>query len=161
MSEITGGVRVRTAVWPDLHDLRRIYRAAALSNSGDVDALLTRPEFLEYEGTAVGAGTTRVAQRQHAGVLLIVGFATVSLGEHGEPELDDLFVDPPWQRHGVALRLVEDAADRLRGSGHTRLWVTGNPHASAFYRAAGFVGTGRVETELGPGLRLHRVIPAR
>jgi hypothetical protein len=33
------------------------------------------------------------------------------------------------------------------------LWDTGNPHASRFYAAVGFVGIKPVATELGPGLR--------
>ncbi|GGL31592.1 GNAT family N-acetyltransferase [Phycicoccus endophyticus] len=160
MSELAGSIRVRTAVWADLPDLRRIYRAAALSNAGDVAALSSRPEFLEFEGPWIDAGATRVAQTQPAGVPLILGFATVSRVGRGEPELDDLFVDPAWQRRGVAMRLVEDAVHRLGRSGDTRLWVTGNPHAAAFYRAAGFIGSERVETELGPGLRLYRRVPA-
>lgn len=86
-------------------------------------------------------------------------FATVDLGEQGEPELDDLFVEQQWQRQGVARRLVEDAVETLRVSGHERRWVTGNPHASAFYAAVGFVGTDR-DTGLGRGLRLHHRVPA-
>ena len=153
-------VCIRTAVWADLPELRRIFRSAALSNAGDVEGLLARPEFLEFEGLAVGTGGTRVAQTQRAGTAVVVGFATVNLGEQGEPELDDLFVDPQCQRQGVARRLVEDAVETLRGSGRERLWVTGNPHASAFYTATGFLGTERVDTELGPGLRLHHHVPA-
>jgi predicted N-acetyltransferase YhbS len=79
----------------------------------------------------------------------------VTVGDAGEAELDDLFVDPQWHRRGVAQRLIQDAIQTVHKSGHQRLWVTGNPHASAFYAAVGFVGSERVTTELGPGLRLH------
>jgi GNAT superfamily N-acetyltransferase len=85
----------------------------------------------------------------------ILGFATVTVGDVAEPELDDLFVDPQWHRRGDARRLIDDAAQTVRQTGRQRLWVTGNPHASAFCAAVGFVGSEPVATELGPGLRLH------
>ena len=66
-----------------------------------------------------------------------------------------LFVDPQWQRRGVARRLIGDAVQPVRESGRQRLWVTGNPNAVAFYAAVGFLGSERVATKLGPGLRLH------
>jgi hypothetical protein len=34
------------------------------------------------------------------------------------------------------------------------MWVVGNPHALAFYLAAGFVQTEQVATALGDGLRM-------
>ncbi|MGV1009900.1 MAG: GNAT family N-acetyltransferase, partial [Dermatophilaceae bacterium] len=89
------------------------------------------------------------------GVGTILGFATVTVGDVGEPELDDLFVDPQWQRRGVAWRLIQHAVQTVRESGRQRLWVTANPHASVFYAAVGFLGSERVATQLGPGLRLH------
>ena len=145
---------VRTAVTGDLPGLRRVYRAASLSNAGDRAPLLARPEFLDFGGDAVAAGATRLAEPA-SGDRIVLGFATVTVRDGAEPELDDLFVDPAWRRRGVARRLVEDAATGLRASGHRRLWVTGNPHARGFYAAAGFVGSEEVRTELGPGLRLH------
>ncbi len=147
--------RIRTAVPADLPELRRIYRSASLANSGDADRLLARPEFLELAGDSVADGRTRLAETDRGDRPVVLGFATVTVADGGEPELDDLFVDPAWHRRGVARLLVEDAAESLRSAGHQRLWVTGNPHASAFYAAAGFVGSERVETELGPGLRLQ------
>ena len=146
---------IRTAVSADLPELQRIFRSASLSNPGDSGALLSRPEFLHFAGEGIAAGRTRVAVAGPVDAGPILGFATVTVGDAGEPELEDLFVDPRWQRRGVARRLVEDAVQALRASGHHRLWVTGNPHASAFYAAAGFVGSEAVATELGPGLRLH------
>ena len=41
----------------------------------------------------------------------------------------------------------------------TRLEVTGNTHASAFYRAVGFTGATPVATPLGAGVRMHLSIP--
>ncbi|MET7396913.1 GNAT family N-acetyltransferase [Dactylosporangium sp. NPDC005572] len=72
----------------------------------------------------------------------------------GGPELEDLFVDPSRRRRGIATALVRHVAATARAAGHRRLWVTGNEHALAFYRAAGFVLVGEVPTELGTGLRM-------
>jgi GNAT superfamily N-acetyltransferase len=146
---------IRTAVPADLPELQRIFRSASLSNSGDAPLLLARPEFLHFAGEGVVQGRTRVAVAGPEGEGTILGFATVTVGDAGDAELDDLFVDPQWHRRGVAKRLIEDAAQTVHKSGRKRLRVTGNPHASAFYAAVGFVGSERVATELGPGLRLH------
>ena len=142
---------IRPAVPADLPELRRVFRAASLSNPADAPLLLTHPEFLHFTGEGVPEGRTRVAEA--AG--WIVGFATVTEVDGGDVELEDLFVDPPWHRRGVARSLVVDAVEALRGSGRRRLWVVGNPQALAFYRAVGFIGGDAVATELGAGLRLH------
>ena len=146
---------IRTAVPADLPELQRIFRSASLSNPGDAPLLLARPEFLQFAGEGVVQGRTRVAVTGAEGRGAILGFATVTVGDDGEPELEDAFVDPRWQRRGVARRLIEDAVRAVHTSGHQRLWVTANPHAAAFYRAVGFVGSEQVATELGAGLRLH------
>jgi GNAT superfamily N-acetyltransferase len=146
---------VRTAVPADLPELQRIYRSASLSNSLDAPLLLARPEFLHFAGEGVLEGRTRVALASLEGVDTILGFVTVTVPDRGEPELDDLFVDPQWHRRGIARRLIQDAVQTVRKAGRQRLWVTGNPHAFDFYAAVGFVGSERVATELGPGLRLH------
>ena len=69
----------------------------------------------------------------------VVGFATVAAGSDDGAELEDLFVDPGWRRRGIARHLVRHLADAARDTGHRRLWVTGNPHALAFYLAVGLV----------------------
>jgi ribosomal protein S18 acetylase RimI-like enzyme len=48
--------------------------------------------------------------------------------------------------------------DVLRVRGVTRLEVTANPDALGFYRAAGFVETGRADTEFGPAPRMALAI---
>ncbi len=146
---------VRTAVPADLPELQRIYRSASLSNSRDAPVLLARPEFLHFAGEGLEEGRTRLAVADVEDMETALGFATVTVGAVGEPELDDLFVEPRWHRRGIARRLIADAVETIRASGHHRLWVTGNPHAAAFYEAVGFVGSELVDTELGPGLRLH------
>lgn len=156
---MTGGAgpasTIRTAVPTDLPELQRVFRAASLSNSGDAPLLLAHPELLHFTGEGVAAGRTRVAEGGPAGAGGILGFATVTGGEGEDGELEDLFVDPRWHRRGVARRLVLDAVEAMRESGRHRLWVAGNPHALAFYRAVGFRGGDSVATEHGAGPRLH------
>lgn len=148
-------ITIRTAVAADLPELQRIYRAASLSNSADAPLLLSRPEFLVLDGVGVAEGRTRVAVARPDGQERVLGFATLSEGAEGEPELDDLFVDPPWHRRGVARRLVLDAVQTVGRAGRRRLWVTGNPHALAFYSSTGFAGGNVGATALGAALRLH------
>lgn len=64
-------------------------------------------------------------------------------------ELEDLFVDPDYRRRGIAAALVRRIAEVLRARGAERLYVTANPHALEFYRAAGFIDCGIAETEFG------------
>jgi GNAT superfamily N-acetyltransferase len=140
------GLLIRVAVAADLAALQQVYRDASLSNAGDAPMLLARPEFLVFAGDGIADGRTLAALAGGR----VVGFATVTDG----PELEDLFVDPGWRRRGVARDLVRRVVSDARESGHRRLWVTGNPHALAFYLAVGFVEVAEVSTELGTGLRM-------
>ena len=88
---------IRTAVPADLPELQRIFRSASLSNPGDAPLLLARPEFLQFTGEGVVQGRTRVAVTGAEGRGAILGFATVTVGDGGEPELEDAFVDPRWR----------------------------------------------------------------
>jgi GNAT superfamily N-acetyltransferase len=144
------GPGIRTAVAADLPALQEIYRAASLSNAGDAPILLSRPEYLIFDGDGIAEGRTLVALAGDR----ITGFATIAAGDDG-PELEDLFVDPGARRRGFARHLVREIAAGARDAGHRRLWVTGNPHARAFYRAAGFVEAGPTPTTLGAGLRMY------
>jgi GNAT superfamily N-acetyltransferase len=148
-------VIIRSAVEPDLPELQRVFRAASLSNAGDAPALLAHPEYLVFAGDGIAEGRTRVAIDVAGGSDQLVGFATVTPGPDGQPDLEDLFVDPGCRRRGVARRLIHDAASTARRAGHRTITVTGNSHALAFYLAVGFVVFGRAETELGSGPRLR------
>lgn len=145
---------IRTALPADLGDLQRVYRAASLSNPGDAPHLLAHPEHLVFTGDAIAAGRTRLAQ-PGPGSVTVVGFATAVPSSDDELELDDLFVDPAYQRRGVARALIADVVASARAAGYRRLAVTANPHASAFYAAVGFVGVDAVATALGEGRRMH------
>jgi GNAT superfamily N-acetyltransferase len=149
---------IRTGVDADLAELQRIYRAASLSNDGDAPALLAQPEFLVFTGDGLASGRTLIAVAAGPGGGTVTGFATTADAsppdEAAGAELEDLFVDPGWQRRGIARHLVQQIVIVAREAGHRRLWVTGNTHALAFYRAVGFIRTGHVATTLGTGVRL-------
>jgi GNAT superfamily N-acetyltransferase len=150
-------VIIRTAVDADLPELQRVFRAAALSNAGDAPALLAHPEYLVFTGDGIGEGRTRVPfATVDGGGEHLAGFVTLARGPDGQPDLEDLFVDPGWRRRGIARRLVHDVASTARRVGHGTITVIGNQHALDFYRAVGFVELGHAETALGlaPRLRL-------
>ena len=152
--EVEPELVIRTAVAADLPALQRVYRAASLSNPGDAPLLLARPEYLVFAGEGIAAGRTLVALAGPPGSRRIVGFATLATSQADGLELEDLFVNPDWRRRGVARHLVQQIGNAARGAGSRRLWVTGNPHALAFYLAVGFVQSDHVATELGTGMRM-------
>jgi ribosomal protein S18 acetylase RimI-like enzyme len=147
---------IRTALPADLGELRRVYRSASLSNAGDAPHLLAHPEHLVFTGDGIADGLTRLAESGFGVVGKVLGFSTVVPGLDGGLELDDLFVDPEFQRQGVARALIADAVESARAAGYLRLSVIANPHASAFYVAVGFVAGDLVTTQLGAGTRMHR-----
>jgi GNAT superfamily N-acetyltransferase len=149
-------VRIRTAVPEDLPALRGLFRRSSLSNGGDRDALLANPDALVLAEDSVADGRTRVAVGADGTIL---GFATALPVEDSTLELEDLFVDPDWMRQGIATRLMSDLIAQARSTKVTRLTVTANPHALAFYRSAGFTQLHDVETRFGPGSRMELAIP--
>jgi GNAT superfamily N-acetyltransferase len=141
---------LRDATPADLPALQDVFRRSSLSNDGDRINLLANPEALEFAGDAIGEGRTRVAVADGR----VVGFATaIKAGDTFE--LDDLFVDPDWVRQGIASQLVLDVLASARTQGVQRVEVTANQHALSFYEVVGFVVDGQVETQFGPGLRMH------
>lgn len=148
MSEIV----IRDARTDDHTAMARIYRDASLSNPGDRDVLLAHPEALQLSDDVIRGGRARVATLADG---TIVGFASTRPSEIGVLELDDLFVDPNWRRHGAARQLMRQISAEADEAAITRIEATANPHAMEFYRAAGFVADGETQTEFGPGLRMH------
>lgn len=146
---------IRTARLTDLPELAEIFRLASLSNDGDRQHLLSRPEHLELSDESIRIGRLRLAEIGARPV----GFATV-IGDGPVVELEDLFVHPDWMRRGVATRLIADAVDQSRTRGATKIEVTANPHAHAFYGHVGFQATGSVDTVLGAGTRMELPVPA-
>jgi GNAT superfamily N-acetyltransferase len=145
---------VRDANPDDRDVLRDIFRRAALSNEGDRPNLLANPEALEFFLPTEVDGCSRVAVADDG---WIVGFAT-PLVVRDVVELADLFVDPDWMRRGVGRALVADAMEFARRRRISRIEVTANPHALAFYENAGFIIDHDVETRFGPSPRMHLVV---
>ena len=144
----------RTATTADLEVLRELYRGSSLSNQGDRANLLASPEVLHWPGEGLAAGRTRVVTDGRGRIL---GFATMVPIEGGL-ELEDLFVDPPAMRQGVATCLVVDAVARAETVGLPWIEVTANRHAAEFYASAGFVPVGERQTLFGPAPRLRREV---
>lgn len=146
-------VRLRTATADDVPALRTVFRRAALANEGDRELLAAHPEFLEWSGTSIAEGRTRVAEMDGQ----VVGFATTLAG--GEvAEVEDLFVDPDWMRRGIGRALVADLVVTTRAEGVSRIEVDANPHALAFYRDMGFVEVGPAQLEHGVGIRMSLTV---
>jgi len=143
---------IRDANSDDYAAMARIFRQASLANPGDKEALLAHPHALQLPDDLIRRGRARVAMLADG---TIVGFASTRASEIGVLELDDVFVDPDWQRRGAARRLMGQIAAEACEEGKTRIEVTANPHALEFYRAVGFVTDSETETEFGPGLRMH------
>jgi len=148
-------LRLRDATSDDLPRLEEVFRQSSLSNEGDRAALVDHPEALVFSVASLSDGRVRVATIESD---LIVGFATTVTGD-GFVELVDLFTDPDWMRRGVATLLIDGVVAFATAIGVSRVSVIGNPHATQFYRQAGFVTEGRVGTDFGPGLRMHLTVP--
>ncbi len=129
-----------------------MFRRASLSNERDRGPLLEHPEWLVLPDDGVREGRTRVAVGDAGAVL---GFATY-LVAGGVAELEDLFVDPDWMRHGIGEALVLDVAARLDEQRVEVLEVTANPHAMAFYEHMGFTEHRIVDTQFYPAPRMRR-----
>jgi GNAT superfamily N-acetyltransferase len=143
---------IRDAETTDMDDLRGVFRRASLSNENDRGLLREHPEWLVLSDQGVIEGRTRVAV-DDAGT--VTGFATYLISD-GVAELEDLFVDPPQMRQGIAAALVLDICARLHDLGFERLEVTANPHAMAFYERMEFVEVRTVDTSGYPASRISR-----
>ena len=140
---------IRLGVPADLPAASSVYRNASLSNAGDRDSLLSHPEYLTLGRRGLAEGRTHVAEEQGS----LVGFATWARAGRVF-ELEDLFVDPDWMRHGIATALVEAVVDAVRAQGAEQLEVTANAHALGFYTAAGFIDCGVADTQFGAARRM-------
>jgi GNAT superfamily N-acetyltransferase len=140
----------------DYESLQGLYKRASLANTGDRTYLLGNPSALVLPEDGVRQGRTRVALGQRGS---IIGFSTFfKCGT--EIELEDLFVDPPWMRHGVGRELVLDVVSLARAHFFDFLHVTANPHAAPFYDRMGFVIEGAAETQFYPAVRMSRKVGA-
>jgi GNAT superfamily N-acetyltransferase len=126
---------IRDAESTEMDDLQGVFRRASLSNVNDRELLQENPQWLLLSELGVLERRMRVAVD---GDGTITGFATCLIS-NGRSELEDLFVDPPRMREGIATALVLDISFRLHEIGFETLEVTANPHAMAFYERMGFV----------------------
>lgn len=144
-------VMIRVGTVDDVRRLEEVRRRSSLSNEGDRALLRAHPEYLEFEGEHIAAGWTRVAVTDDG---TIAGFLT-TIPTDDALELEDLFVDPDFMRQGVATSLVRDLLAVARDLDVSRIDVTANQHALAFYESVGFVSTGTMQTEGGPAARMR------
>ena len=142
---------IRYAVMSDMAELRGIFRRSSLSNENDREHLIANPESLVLAENGVQQRRTRVALDSKGS---IIGFASYVISAN-VAELEDLFVDPAWMRHGGGEALVVDISSLVREQNVQWLEVTANPHAMAFYEHMGFVADRLVDTEFYPAPRMH------
>ena len=135
-----------------MEELQGVFERASLSNEDDRELLLKHPGWLVLSRKAVLERRMRVAVAESQAV---VGFATYRIADQ-VAELEDLFVDPPWSRHGIGEALVLDLWARLKALDFETLDVTANPYALPFYEHLGFVPIGMVDTQFHPAPRMRR-----
>jgi GNAT superfamily N-acetyltransferase len=73
---------------------------------------------------------------------MLIGFVNVAWDGGIHAFILDTCVDPGYRRQGIALRLVERAADVARQRRAQWLHVDFEPHLAGFYRQCGFGPTG-------------------
>lgn len=145
---------LRAAVMEEHAALEALQLRASLANPGDRAALEAHPEAATLPSEQITLGDVMVATMGP----LPLGFAALARRRDGDVDLDGLFVDPDAWRFGLGSKLVQAIAARARDIGAQQMHVIANPHALAFYVAAGFVQRGRVETEFGPAVSMVRAL---
>lgn len=146
-------MNIRSATLDDWDVLTDLHWRSSMTNEGDREWMLAHRDIAVFEGEGLRDGHVRIAEIDGTPV----GFAT-SLPRGAYLELEDLFVDPDWMRRGIATALLDDVRERARQFGVTRIEVSANDHALAFYKSVGFVQIGMVDTALRPVPRMHLVI---
>lgn len=144
--------RIRDGLPREVAELEALQRRSSLAWEEYRADLEAHPEAIEVPLYALEAGHVRVAE----GTVRPLGFSVLLPGRDGVAELDGLFVDPAFFRRGIGRALIDDALARARDRGWTRIEVTANPNAIEFYLKQGFIDGGVVQTQFGPGLRMHR-----
>lgn len=79
----------------------------------------------------------------------LVGFVNVAWDGAAHAFLLDTTVHPDWQRRGIGVRLVREAAQAAREGGAHWLHVDFEPHLEGFYAACGFRPTAAGLLRLG------------
>jgi len=144
----------RLAVPAERSALEELQRRASLIWEEDRAALLENPDAIELPIEQITGGRTVVAES----VGQVLGFAVVLQREDGDAELDGLFVEPTYWRHGVGRALVQQAERIAAADGAANLWVTANTRALGFYDSCGFVTVGEVATRFRPAPKMRKSI---
>jgi len=143
-----------TCAEPRHHDaLCRLHRSSSMVWEEDRAALESHPDALGVPLRAIADGRVRVALGEQGELR---GFSVTSDTGAGACELDDLFVDPAWFRHGIGRALVEDAATRARAAGSRELGVIAHPRNFPFYESVGFLPVEPAMTRFGLAVRMRR-----
>ena len=145
-------ISIRLAVTNERKELEALQWRSSLSNPGDPEALLANPDAIALPAEQIAAAQVFIAEVDNK----IVGFAAVLPRPDGETELDGLFVEPNFWRHGIGRSLVDHCGNYAIASNSTALYVIGNSHAKGFYEACGFEFLGMTGTRFGAGLLLRK-----
>lgn len=81
----------------------------------------------------------------------LIGFYALEHMRDGEIELIAMFVEPQFIGKGVGRQLMQQAINHAAQLGATRLTIQSDPHALAFYQAAGAEPYGERESGSIPG----------
>ena len=149
---VPGKLRIRIATLAERKGLEELQLRASLTNEGDRAALLANPDAIAILPDQIAAGRVFVAELNGA----TVGFCAIEHRKDRDIELDALFTEPDFRRHGVGRFMVAYCAEAARGQGAKALHVIGNPHARDFYLACGFQETGTCETRFGVGVLMRK-----
>lgn len=80
------------------------------------------------------------------------GSALLGVVQPEGDEVNGLWVAPEAQGQGVGTALLRHAERQIAAAGHERAWLTCsgfNPRAARFYRARGYLETGRIAKDRG------------
>lgn len=128
-------IEIVTDPFPDDTAMQRLWQVAwGGGRDGRVERILKRS--LTHVGAFDGA--------------MLIGFVNVAWDGGVHAFILDTCVDPDYRRQGIALRLVERAAEVSRQRGAQWLHVDFEPHLERFYRQAGFGPTAAGLMRLGP-----------
>ena len=114
--------------------------------------MLANPDAIVLPAEQIAAAQVFIAEMDNK----IVGFAAVLPRPNGETELDGLFVEPSFWRHGIGRSLVDHCENYAIASSSTALYVIGNSHAKGFYETCGFAFLGMTGTRFGAGLLMRK-----
>jgi GNAT superfamily N-acetyltransferase len=81
----------------------------------------------------------------------VAGFCSLERLDDERVELGGLFVEPALIGTGLGRALMQRALVAARAAGARSMVIHGDPHAAAFYEAAGAVDVGRVASNSIPG----------